>query len=91
MRVKFSKGEQRKFIDLVLENTGCPSLRELINRGINVKYSSLKNYYIERRLLSGELFEELIGLAKLNRSDFDFGLFEDNFGQILGGKNSRKN
>ena len=51
MRIKFKKGEQRKFLGKVLENLGAPSLRELINRGVGVPYSTLKNYYLEERML----------------------------------------
>ncbi len=90
MRIKFRKGEQRKFLDLVLERVGSPSLRELINRGIEVKKSTLKNYYIERRALPKELFNVFCEIADLKESDFEFEKLDDNWGQKKGGKTSRK-
>ncbi len=90
MRVKFSKGKQREFLKKVLEKTNCPSLRELINRGIDVNYSTLKNYYGEERLISEELFKELIIFSGLNEEDFEFELISENWGQVKGGKISRK-
>lgn len=90
MRIKFRKGEQRKFINSVMKLTGSPTLKELINRGIDVKYSSLKNYHTERRLLPGYLFEELLKIARLDKKDFSFKNIENNFGQIIGGKKSKK-
>lgn len=90
MRVKFSKGKQREFLKKVLEKTNCPSLRELINRGIDVNYSTLKNYYGEERLISEELFKELIVFSGLNEEDFEFELISENWGRVKGGKISRK-
>ena len=69
-RVKFKKGEQREFIKKVLEKINCPSLRELINRGISVNYSTLKNYFSEDKTIPEGLFNELIELGGLNKKDF---------------------
>lgn len=91
MRIKFRKGEQRKFIKIVLEDTNCPSLRELINRGFDIPYSTLKNYYSEQRNLPENLFNDLLNFARLNKSNFDFEILEENFGKIIGGKKSQKN
>ncbi|MCF7910266.1 hypothetical protein K9L16_01180 [Candidatus Pacearchaeota archaeon] len=90
MRVKFRKGDQRKFIDVVLKKIFSPSLIEVINRGIDVSYSSLKNYYSERRSLPEDLFDNLCKISGIDKNDFDFQLVENNFGQIKGGKISRK-
>ena len=90
MRIKFQKGEQRKFIQLVLERINCPSLRELINRGIEINYSSLKNYFCEERLIPEELFNELIEMGNLNKEDFGFELVGEHWGQVRGGKISRR-
>jgi hypothetical protein len=90
-RIKFNeKGFQRKFFNLVLERINCPSLRELINRGIDVNYSTLKNYYSEKRRIPLDLFEELLGLSGLKKEDVRFELVSDNWGQVVGGKKSRK-
>ena len=90
MRIKFKKGEQRKFIKRVIEKINCPSLRELINRGIEVNYSTLKNYYNEERLLSDKLFYELIEISELNKNELDFNIINENWGQVKGGKKSRR-
>ena len=90
MRVKFSKGQQREFFKKVMETINCPSLRELINRGIDVNYSTLKNYYNEERLIPEYLFKELIGISGINISDFKFELIEENWGKVKGGKISRR-
>ncbi len=73
-----------------MKRINCPSLRELINRGIDVNYSTLKNYYAEERLIPEALFNELIGLSELNKRDFEFELINDNWGQVKGGKISKK-
>ncbi len=86
MRVKFSKGKQKEFLKKVLEKTNCPSLKELINRGIEANYSTLKNYFSEERLISEELFKELITFSGLNEEDFNVELVEGNWGQVKGGK-----
>ncbi len=91
MRIRFQKGKQREFLKLVLEKVNAPSLRELINRGIGVNYSTLKNYFNEERNLPESLFDELIGLGGFDRGEFSFEVFEDSWGQVIGGEKSRKN
>lgn len=90
LRIQFEKGKQREFIKRVLNNINCPSLKELINRGIGVNYSTLKNYYTEERLITESLFNELIELGKLNKREFDFEMIEEYWGQVKGGKKSRR-
>jgi len=91
MRIKFNeRGKQREFINLVLQELNCPSLRELINRGISVNYSTLKNYFTEQRLIPEGIFNELIGISGLNKNDFDFKIVDGFWGQIVGGKKSKK-
>jgi hypothetical protein len=85
MRVKFKKGKQKEFIDLVLKNIGCPSLRGLISRGFNVPYSSLKNYYSEERTLPKDLFDNLCYIGKINCNSLKFQLLQDNWGVVKGG------
>jgi len=86
MRVKFGKGEQREFLQKVLIAVGAPSLKELSWR-VGVNYSSLKNYFIEERTLSKELFGNLCLIAHLNEKR---GFIEENWGQVKGGKKSRR-
>jgi len=58
MRVLFlSKGEQRRFLKKVLENTSCSSLKTFEQFGFGVPYSTMKNYFSEKRLLPKDLFD----------------------------------
>ena len=89
MRIKFQKGEQRNFIQKVLSGINSPSLRELGNR-LSVNYSTLKNYFNEERCLPESLFKDLCYISKINKEDFDVEYLDENWGQIKGGKKSRK-
>ncbi len=86
MRVKFEKGKQRYFLKNVLVKTNCPSLKELINRGFDFNYSTLKNYYSELRLMPEELVRNLCLFSKIDFDKLDILLIEDNWGRVLGGK-----
>jgi len=86
MRIKFEKGKQRKFLDLVIEKTSSPSLRGLLQFGLETNYSTLKNYYNESRLLPENLFDELLEFARLSREDVDFELVDENWGKVKGGR-----
>jgi len=88
-RVKFKKGEQRKFIQEVLKKINCPSLRELVNR-LSVNYSTLKNYIVEERHLPENLFNDLCFISKINKSELNVEYLEEHWGQIKGGKISKK-
>ena len=85
-RIKFGRGEQRKFLDLVIEKTSSPSLRGLLQFGLETKYSTLKNYYNESRLLPEFLFDELLEFADLSKGDVEFELLDGNWGRVKGGK-----
>jgi hypothetical protein len=82
-RILFSKGKQRKFLDLAIKKLNCVSLRGLLQYGFNVSYSSLKNYYTERRLISRSLFESMCYLARIKRK---IKIIKGNWGQVKGGK-----
>ena len=90
MRIKFKKGKQREFFNEVLQNLACPSLRELINRGINVNYSTLKNYFSEARLMPESLYKELCHLSKIDEKRFEVEFVGNFWGQVKGGKKSLK-
>lgn len=90
MRIKFKKGFQRKFLKEVLEKINCPSVRELRKRGFDISYSSLKNYFVERRNLPEDFFNDLCKLAGLNKNNFSYEILDDNFGRIKGGKKSKR-
>lgn len=85
LRIKFQKGEQRKFIKEVLEKINCPSLRELGNR-LGVNYSTLKNYLNEERCLPENLFNDLCSTSKINKEKLHFEVLQENWGQVKGGK-----
>ncbi|MEK6925990.1 MAG: hypothetical protein AABW50_01795 [Nanoarchaeota archaeon] len=82
MRVKFRKGKQREFLQKVLAETNCPSLREL-SRRLEINYSTLKNYFAEDRLLPKNLFDLLY---KISGVKANAGFLDDNWGQRKGGK-----
>ncbi len=89
-RIKFKKGEQRKFIKDVLKNINSPSIKELANR-LSINYSTLKNYIVEERLLPENIFDNLCFISKINKSELDVEYLEENWGQVKGGKISKRN
>jgi hypothetical protein len=89
MRVLFKKGMQRKFLDLVVIRLGCISIRGILQFGFNISYNSLKNYYIERRLMSKDFFEDLCHLIKINKNKFNIKYLNDNWGKVKGGKSKK--
>ena len=89
-RVLFVKSKQRKFLDLVINKLGCISLRGILQFGSDIKYSSLKSYYTERRMIPRSFFEELCYLAKINVNNLRVKYVADNLGQIKGGKISKR-
>lgn len=90
MRIKFKQNNQREFLIEVLKNLGCPSLKELINRGINVNYSTLKNYFSEARLLPEDLYVELCKISNINQNMYNIESIVENWGQIKGGKKGKR-
>lgn len=92
MRVKFFRaGQQRRFIDLVIKNSNSPSMRGLLQFGINLNYQTLKSYYNENRTIPDGIFDELCIIGKIDKQKVRVKFIDDNWGQIKGGKNSRKN
>jgi len=89
-RIKFRNRQQRKFLQLILQRINSPSLRELRNRGIEIPYSTLKNYFSEDSLMPENLFFELCQLANISPSLFSVKKLSESWGQIIGGKKSRK-
>jgi hypothetical protein len=78
MRIKFPKGDQKKFIDKVIENTSSPSLRGLLQFGLETTYSTLKNYYTESRTLPEEIFIEMLEISKIKKEDLNFEELDEN-------------
>ncbi len=89
-RVEFKKGEQKKFIKEVMKKINSPSLRELGNR-LSINYSTLKNYLAEERLLPENLFNDLCYISKINKEELNIQILKDNWGQVKGGKISKRN
>lgn len=88
-RVKFKEGEQREFIQRVLDELNCPSLRELINRGVDVSYSTLKNYFVEARLLPEDLFRDMCHLSNIDVDSLYMEFLDGNWGKVKGGMMNR--
>ncbi len=89
-RIEFKDKEQKKFLDKCIENLNLTSLRGLLQLGINTNYNNLKNYYSERRTIPKQLFEDLAYLAKININNMGFKTKNQNWGQIKGGKKSKR-
>ena len=89
MRIKFKQGEQRKFLDLVVQRLNCISLRGILQFGFDIKYDCLKNYYCERRLFPSDFFDDLCYLAKINKKNLNIIYLRDNWGRVNGGKKGR--
>ena len=90
MRVKFDKKMQRKFLQKVLIELNCVSLRSLLQYGFDIPYSTLKNYYTEERCMPYEFFKDLCYLAKINQSSLKVQLKQENWGQIKGGEKFKR-
>jgi hypothetical protein len=86
MRVRFKPGVQREFLDLVIERVGAVSLRGVLQFGFDVRYSTLKNYYVETRLLPEGLFRDLCEVARIDKGELDFELVDENWGKVKGGR-----
>jgi hypothetical protein len=86
----FEKGKQREFLNLVVGRLNCISLRGILQFGFDVSYNSLKNYYVERRLMPQGFFESLCHIAKIDKEKLNFRYFSSNWGQIKGGKVSKR-
>lgn len=89
-RIQFSNGEQREFLDLVVKQLNCFSVRGLLQFGFEVNYSSLKNYYSGRRLIPKDLFDEFCHVAKINKNKLHFEIINGNWGQVKGGRIGKK-
>lgn len=89
-RIMFKKGKQRKFLDLAISRLKCVSLRGILQFGFNIPYSSLKNYYVERRLLPNSFFMDICRIAKIDIDKLNIKRINGNWGQVKGGEKSRR-
>lgn len=91
MRIKFlRKGGQRRFLDLVIERLRAPSLRGLLQFGFDVKYSTLKSYYEEGRLMGRDLVLEFCEVGGIDFGSLDVEVVGENWGKVLGGRKSKR-
>lgn len=90
MRVKFRKGMQKHFIEMCIKNLNCTSLRGLLQFGIKTTYNNLKNYHNERRLIPEFIFKDLAYLSKIEIKNLKIEVKSPNWGQIKGGKISKR-
>jgi len=87
MRVRFlRKDGQRAFLDLLIEKLRVGSLRGLLQFGFDVRYSTLKNYYAEVRLMPKELVLDFCEVAGIGFEELEVEEVEENWGKVLGGK-----
>jgi len=89
-RIQFKKNEQKEFMDKCIENLNLTSIRGLLQLGLTTTYNNLKNYYTQRRTLPEYLFQDLTYLAKINPTKLDVQIIGPNWGQIKGGKKSKR-
>ena len=90
MRIKFKRGVQRKFLDLVIERLRSPSLRGILQFGFDVPYPTLKSYYSESRLLPEELFLDLCEASGLREDELKVERVDENWGKVKGGQISKR-
>lgn len=91
MRIRFLiKGGQRAFLDEVITKLKSPSLRGLLQFGFDVKYSTLKNYYAQARLMPKELVEDFCGVGGIDFAGLGIEEVLENWGKVKGGKFSKR-
>lgn len=85
MRLRFKKGEQRKFIKNILIKNRI-SLR-ILSKILNINYSTLKNFYREERLITDNLINNLCSMYSINfPKEKIMNILSENWGSIKGGK-----
>jgi hypothetical protein len=86
-RVKFSKGEQKLFIQKAAKNFG--SIKNLSEK-INIPYSTLKKYTYELLLMPENLYLKVISVSNLNKKEINVQYLPPNWGKSNAGKNGMK-
>jgi hypothetical protein len=89
-RVKFLRGGQKRFLDLVIGKLNSPSLRGVLQFGFDMPYSTLKNYYNESRLLPEDFFDDLCEISGVNKEELFFEYLGENWGRSKGGIISKR-
>lgn len=65
-------------------------MRSFEQFGMDIPYSTLKNYYSELRNLPEDFFENLCYLAGIDSKKVKIERLNYNFGQSIGGKKSKR-
>lgn len=78
------------FFQKVIVGSGAPSLRGLLQFGMDVSYSSLKKYSLGLRVLPEELFLQLCVIGEIDSGSVSFERVQDSWGQQKGGRKSRR-
>jgi len=86
MRILFRNGGQRAFLDLVIRELRSPSLRGLLQFGFDIRYSTLKNYYVGARLMPKGLVLDFCEVAGIGFGKLDVEEVGENWGRVKGGK-----
>ena len=87
MRIRFLKsGGQRAFLDLVIGKLRATSLRGLLQFGFDVRYSTLKNYYVGVRLMPKGLVLDFCEVAGIGFEGLGVEEVGENWGRVLGGR-----
>jgi hypothetical protein len=89
-RIIFPKGKQREFLNEVIKKVSSPSLRGLLQFGLDLNYSTLKNYYIEDRTIPQEVFSQLCSLSGISPLSLNFSYLDENWGKVKGGKSLKR-
>ena len=91
MRVRFLRdGGSREFLNLVIEKLNSPSLRGLLQFGLEVNYSTLKNYYSGVRLMPKSLVLDFCEVAGIGFEGLKVEVVDENWGRVKGGKVGKK-
>ncbi|MCX6747977.1 MAG: hypothetical protein NT076_00060 [Candidatus Pacearchaeota archaeon] len=84
VRVKFTREQQKQFIDYALQNLKI-NLRKLAEK-LNVNYELIKKYHQEACSIDEKAFLRICKLVKINFKELEITLFENNWGRVKGGK-----
>ncbi len=87
-RVLFPLDKQREFIQNVCKEK---SLRKfLYDNKIEISYSAFKKYYSERSTMPLRVFDLICEIGKIEKSNLDFKIINENWGAVKGGKKGIK-
>ena len=74
------------FLDEVIVKLRATSLRGLLQFGFDVPYSTLKNYYIQARLMPKSLVVDFCDIAGIDFDGLNVEEMGENWGKVKGGE-----